>query len=617
MMPYATQARVGVPSVITAPSLPAGALAVVASLPNWWRKRALRAGLDGFALDLSKAVQTAPPAVWLGSPDFSGVSLENSSYQIGGLYVNSLDPAVRADKGKHYTPPALARNLWSMAREGLGWDAEPHRLEGLVRDPACGSGALLIPVVDEHLTASVDDDPALVLRRISRLIEGVDQDPWAVYIANVILAARMLPTLAKVPVARREPLPALASVGDGLDQERDESFVTIMNPPYGRVTLSPADRSRFANILFGHANLYSMFMAVGAQNIRPGGVLATVVPTSFTAGLYFHRLRRTLSEEAPLRSINFVNDRSGVFTGVLQETCLAVFAKTESPRTKITRTRGKTEEVASVPTPRTDRPWLLPRSPEDASIAAAAAAMPNTLSTAGWHASTGPLVWNRRKADLHPRHEAGRIQVIWAADIDDGYIHRDAGRDPMRYLQVHGDRDLRFMSLGEPAILVQRTTSLEQGRRLVAAELTENQLLSLGGRVAVESHVNVLRPNTPFPLIDRVTLGRVLATDTMDRLFRCISGSVAVSSYELASLPLPDKGTLAQWSNLNEEELRHAVAETYCWSGEEEMAGEVALLPVRDVPVLPQAAPRLRRPSSAVPPNPAPRGLHVNSPNGC
>ncbi len=44
---------------------------------------------------------------------------------------------------------------------------------------------------------------------------------------------------------------------------------------------------------------------------------------------------------------------------------------------------------------------------------------------------------------------------------------------------------------------------------------------------------------------------------------RCISGSVAVSAYELESLPLPDATILRAWEDLRGDELERAVAMTY------------------------------------------------------
>jgi adenine-specific DNA-methyltransferase len=113
-------------------------------------------------------------------------------------------------------------------------------------------------------------------------------------------------------------------------------------------------------------------------------------------------------------------------------------------------------------------------------------------------------------------------------------------------------------------VLVQRTTAPEQGRRVVCALLDRNQLLEWGGEVVIENHVNVIRPakeqGQPLSL---PSLNAFLSTKTLDRLIRCITGSVAVSAYELESLPMPDVATLSSWEALRGEDLEDAVASAY------------------------------------------------------
>lgn len=539
------------------------AAAVLAAIPAWWSVRAANAGLNGKWLDIHQALESTPPLVLAEAPPLERDWGPLSPEEVGVAYVESLSAATRARHGRHYTPHELAHQLWTMTREALGINEHPSPLPGLIRDPACGAAALLLPPLREHLAASFDVDPQLVLNRLPALVEGIDSDPAAVWVANVVMAAEMLPTLARVPSARRRPLPALARADDGLRQGILPARAVIMNPPYGRVRLSAEDRERFADSLYGHANLYGIFMAAATESLDQNGVLSALVPTSFTAGRYFEPLRRILATETRLREITFVADRSGVFTSVLQETCLATFTKKGIRRTNINSIGSKVSYVATVQTPSGGNPWVLPRRSDLATIAAAAAALPLTLATAGWRVSTGPLVWNRRKGDLFPRPANSRHLIVWAADLDGGFLHRDRARASVRYIDLHSDADRKVMLLKEESVLVQRTTSPEQSRRLVAAELSSEALASFGGSVVVENHVNVLRPSWEQPLLSRGLLTRLLATETLDKLTRCISGSVALSAYELESLTLPDSKTLAEWEHLSLEDLELAAAKKY------------------------------------------------------
>ncbi len=541
-----------------------GTQAVIASIQDWWAGQALQAGLSGRWTDVFHALAAQPPAPIPPAEPLPEINESTTPAALGQLYVSSLANAERTKGGKHYTPVVLADRLWEMTRAALGLPgAQDLRLTGLIRDPACGAGALLLPPMREHLRASADVDPAITIRGLAARIHGIDEDCWSVWLTNVVLGSTALQTLSRIPEAHRAPIPVLAEAGDGLAAGREKALATIMNPPYGRLRLSVDARADYAHVLYGHANIYGMFMASGAANTRSDGVVACLVPTSFTAGRYFHRLRSYLTETTPLHSINFVEGRNAMFAGVLQETCLVVFRQNATDSVTVTRSNGHLESVAQVPVPKGEAPWLLPRESADASLAAAAARMSMNLGQAGWHASTGPLVWNRRRSDLYARPGKTRAVILWGADIDGGKVHRDKARDDMRFLSLTRKSDPAIMVLREPAVLVQRTTSPEQHRRLTAAELDQDTLDKFGGRVVIENHVNILRPTHASPLLTRASLARILQTRTMDRVIRCISGSIAVSSYEIDNLPLPSAAVLASWECLEGEILEQAVAAAY------------------------------------------------------
>jgi len=540
------------------PTLAPGAAAVVAGLGDWWAARAAAAGLSGSWLDVRTAVAAQEPDL---AVRVTPATVKGTAEDVGMAYVTGLAASDRSKNGRHYTPAPLAGQLWAMTKRALG-QKRPQPLAGRVVDPACGAGALLLPILREHLGTVARVDAQLALAALPNQMMGVDNDPVAVWVANVVLASEMLPILARTERARRRPLPALVRHGDGLAAVDEPVRVTIMNPPYGRVRLDEAERARFARTLYGHANLYGLFLAAALESLDQDGVLAALVPTSFLAGRYFENLRAELGRVAPLHEIQFVADRSGSFTGVLQETCMATFRRRRTRRTTVGRIGASTSSVATLAVPRTSGPWLLPRRADDAPVAAAATTMPETLASVGWKVSTGPLVWNRRKNDLGSKPGSGRLPVLWAVDIDGGAVHRDPARDSLRYLTL-GAKDADVLVLDQPCVLVQRTTAPEQQRRLNAAQLTPAALTEWGGRIVVENHVNLLRSTTTTPALSADLLTRLLATSTIDRLLRCLSGSVAVSAYELEALPLPARESLQRWESATAEELEHLVAEAY------------------------------------------------------
>ena len=131
------------------------------------------------------------------------------------------------------------------------------------------------------------------------------------------------------------------------------------------------------------------------------------------------------------------------------------------------------------------------------------------------------------------------MPIIWAEAVNaDGKFHFQAARRfHLPYLRIKADQD--FLINQEPCILVQRTTAKEQKRRIIAALIPNSFVLEYPGFV-VENHLNMLYSMTSKPRLALRTLATLLNSGALDQAFRCINGSVAVSAYELNSLPLPN-----------------------------------------------------------------------------
>lgn len=135
---------------------------------------------------------------------------------LGRAFESLMHEGLRRSRGAFYTPPALVAQL---TREGLSAALAPHgvheeQLQRLwdgeritrrarqtlgraledfrVLDPACGSGAFLVYVLEELATLrrlAGDERPAGMRRRdvLTRCIYGVDVDPTAVWLCQLRL----------------------------------------------------------------------------------------------------------------------------------------------------------------------------------------------------------------------------------------------------------------------------------------------------------------------------------------------------------------------------------------------------------------------------------------------
>lgn len=475
---------------------------------------------------------------------------DTAAYLLSTLYAGLLPDDQRSAEGVFYTPPLLVERLLTLVeQERVNWETDR------VIDPAAGSGAFLTAVAERMSTALASRGATAdeIITHVAGHLSGVEIDPFAAWMSHVFLEASLWHVCA--PAGRR--LPELVRVQDALalpDNWGGGFDVIVGNPPYARVTLDGPTRARFARSLFGHANLYGVFTDLAVRLCRPGGRIALVTPASFLGGQYFKRLRGMLLHAAPPVAIDFVTSRSRVFDDVLQETVLVVFAPSPTPRRVIVRvTRpsavGSTERVTEVGrvelAPDSEVPWVLPRTAADADLLQRVQAMPHRLVDYGLSVSTGPLVWNRHKDQLRSRLGRGCYPLIWAESVlpDGRFEFRSRRRNHEPYFEPRATQ--AGLVLRNPAILLQRTTAKEQSRRLIAAVLPQSFLDEFGGAV-VENHVNVVRPSGVRARVPLEAVAALLNSHIVDTIFRCTSGTVAVSAYELESIPVPPPEVMHQ-----------------------------------------------------------------------
>ena len=342
-----------------------------------------------------------------------------AAYLTGIIYTTALPETYRAAHGIFYTPPQLVDRLLLMAEDAsIDWS------KARVLDPACGGGAFLLPIALRMTTALQRSNPTFVLKQIGARLQGFELDPFGAWLAQTSLELALQDLIR----AAGRAAPKMVKVRDSLDVDPADNGrfdLVIGNPPYGRVTPAPYRRAFFKRSVYGHANLYGLFTDAALHWVKDGGVVGYVTPTSMLSGLYYKALRALLATDARPLAVNFVSERNGVFADVLQETVLATYRRGGKART------GKVGFIAFDANGNTafrkagtfalpahqDAPWLLPRAPHQVALTRRLRSMPHRLSDYGYGVSTGPLVWNRFKDQLHHEHKESCYPVIWRESV--------------------------------------------------------------------------------------------------------------------------------------------------------------------------------------------------------
>jgi adenine-specific DNA-methyltransferase len=491
------------------------------------------------AAKLDKAVAAVADAIGAAA---ARLPLLEAGYQLGTVYTVVLPETTRSITGVFYTPPVLTNRLLNMSEQaGINWHT------ARIIDPACGGGAFLAPVSLKIAAALADKPPLEILRHIETHLVGWELDPFGAWLSQVFLEVA-LKDLIQAAGTRLAPL---VQVRDSLESDLKTSpgnfDLVIGNPPYGKLTLNDRIRTRFKDSLYGHPNYYGLFTHLAIDLTAAPGVIAFLTPTSFLSGEYFKKLRSYIRQHCSPREIDFITFRKGVFEDVLQETMLATYSKPASaqPNIKVNQLTTTLDvglvlnEAGLFPLgAHSQSPWLLPRSLSQSRPVRTMMKMTTRLADWGYSVSTGPLVWNRHKKQLTKRESSKTYPIIWAESVlsDGRFTWKAEKRNHLPFFRYKKGDD--WLISTKPCILLQRTTAKEQNKRLIAAAVPEELLAEHGG-IVIENHLNMVIPIAGVPAVKPQVLAAFLNSAILNEAFRAMSGSVAVSAYELESLPLP------------------------------------------------------------------------------
>ncbi|MCB0829987.1 MAG: SAM-dependent DNA methyltransferase [Solirubrobacterales bacterium] len=373
-----------------------------------------------------------------------------------------------------------------------------------VLDPGVGTGELL--------RATLDREP------------GIETIGWDVDETAIAAAGEL------VPEAELEVRSALEAGEPG-----DGGFdLVIANPPYFQLRLDPSEKSRFARVISGRANIFALFFQVGIELLKPGGRLAFIVPPSMNSGAYFEGLREFLTESAEVVDLTLL-EGTDIFEGANTAVQLLVLRKhgNEVGRIFGTGTENPTHRKfvfrREVPGAGFRRVLF---SPDPARLAAEFEGR-MTLWELGLEAFTGPVIWNENRDRLADGPGPGRVPLIWSRSIGaEGLLtglSRSAGKAGY-YDTKAGGRE----PLTGPAIVVNRVVGAVGRGELRAALVPE------GLEFLAENHVNVIRRREPgenggdFPGWEAV-LDSLRRPGVAERV-RLLTGNTQISARELTHL---------------------------------------------------------------------------------
>ena len=523
------------------------------ALARCWRhaRAAAAAGADPLPFCLDLAAGGGPADLRSALADLPP---EWADHAVASIHTLLMPQPRRKALGAYFTPPPLAAHVLDRLREA---GVDPGRRR--VRDPASGGGGFLLPLARAAAAAHLGDggSPEGIADAVRSRVSGRELDPGLAALSEALLR-RML---------RREfgadaGPDAFVTCGDGLAPDGAPLDAVVGNPPYGKLgrEAQAARGAEFADVAGGQMNLYAMFVRRGLDALRPGGVLAFLLPMSFLGSPDYRRFRGRVLELADAVRLDAVEGRDDVFLDVTQDACLLVLRRRgeadgatpgSAPCGRVTPD-GRSSEAGRAVVPAGGAPWHLPTATPPGA---------RRLADYGYRCAVGHVVPHRHAAMLHASPAPGRYPLVWARAVREGGGFDAGGWGAPPGAAWASAVPQAGHVVRSPCVVVQRTSNRRQARRVNAAAVPDAFLAAHGGLVG-ENHA-VLVIAGPSPAVPPAAMAALLNSAPVNERFNASSGTATVSARLLAELDLPDPAALPSLDGLSAAEADRAVARAY------------------------------------------------------
>lgn len=457
-----------------------------------------------------------------------------------------LDPKRQVDMGQFMTPAAVARLMASM------FEAPGDAVR--VLDAGAGVGSLSAALVAEMCARS--------------------RKPHEIALSAYEVDAALADTLRATAEACR-----IHCEGTGIrfsSQIHQEDFIeagyailrgtlfspapdlfdlVILNPPYRKINSDSRTRKLLEGLGLETTNLYTAFIAIAVQLLKPGGELVAITPRSFCNGPYFRPFRVQFLNSMALQRIHCFETRDQAFSDdeVLQEN--VIFHATKSRHQARVIISSSLDAEDECPTWREvdvdqivapadpDRFIHIPTDALSEAVTQRMEQFSSTLHDLGLEVSTGRVVDFRSEEHLRPDPEDGAVPLIYPGHIADGYVEwpKNGGKKPNALALTPATRELT-----NPQgfyVLVKRFSSKEERRRIVAAVYDPARVPT--AEVAFENHLNYFHAHgQPLDRNIAVGLAAFLNSTLVDSHFRDWSGHTQVNASDLRRLSYPSRTQL-------------------------------------------------------------------------
>jgi len=472
------------------------------------------------------------------------------AYRLGEYYATLNTAEHKKVRGQFFTPLEIASFMTSLMQN--------NKSDISILDPGCGTGILSVTLIENLVEQSpIISNIELVGYEIdTSLIQFCE---LSLQYLNQWLKSRKISLSYRVSnldfiLENRRAIESTHDLFGNLPERYD--FI-VSNPPFFKLSKDDPRTKAAKSVVNGHANIYSIFMAISASLLKPQGQLVFIIPRSFCSGNYFQAFREFFFTTVDIVHAHLFHSRRSIFgkDNVLQEMiivkCVPKDTNIIRSNVSISSSQGLSDlcevKIQELPArfildyESSAKILFLPTNDEEKKIIKLFSTFEGSLNKYGFQISTGPVVDFRsteyiiEEGDLHNELIA---PLFWLHNVHKMDLKWPLKKKSKGQYIIVDNKSMPLLVRNKNYIFIRRFSSKDDKSRLIAAPYFSNAISSKF--IGIENRVNyIYKPIGNLNRIELVGLTALLNSELFDKYFRILNGNVNVSSTELKLLPLP------------------------------------------------------------------------------
>lgn len=325
----------------------------------------------------------------------------------------------------------------------------------------------------------------------------------------------------------------------------------ICNPPYHKLLTDSPEAQIMNSLIKGQPNIFSLFMALAVQLLKPYGTMVSITPRIFCTGKYYQLFRTWLINTVYFKHIHVFESRRSTFPGILQEAIIIKVEKTDrQPKNLMisSTVSGSFKKIDyftcsynTVIQEINNNPIIkLPTSFDDLGVQQLVESWPNTFQSLGYKVSTGPIVDFRCKDNLVSNIEdcdISWVPLIWPCNIKSQFVKWPVNhKKKPQGIKEAGVKHLLLSN--DNYLIISRLPVVNNQKHLHCSIFLKNAIQT--NLIGLENHLNyITKINVSFSTSELFGLYAILNSSLMFRYLTLLKGKSLLNAGDIRTLPMP------------------------------------------------------------------------------